>query len=495
MYSLISHAEDFSAFAFLLIYVYLSVVMIFIIMENRDTSSTLAWILIFLLFPVIGLFLYIFFGRNWKVHNPQKKNRIKELRERSEKFLKRIRARQNEYFKSVKECGFSVDIERMLQISQNNSDALLTVNNAITIFQSGKEKFDALKNDLQNAQKFIHMEYFIWHKDPLTQEISDILIAKAKEGVEVRIIFDPIGSFFTNFFQRGHFRRMRKAGVRVVPFYNTLSPLKITTINYFLHRKIVVIDGVIGYTGGMNMGQEYITGGKRYSSWRDTHMRIYGEAVLSLQATFAINWEEAQKESIFKEKYFPLYIGRVYGDLPIQIISSEPHSYWQPIKQSLFAMILSAQDHVYIQTPYFIPDDNLFEAMKIVALSGADVRLMITGVVDKSIPYWAAFTYFEELLLAGVKIYHYNAGFLHAKTIMVDSCVCSIGTTNMDIRSLRLSYENNVVIFDRDVTQKMERDFKDDLIKCSRFTFGDHKKKNFFIRLRNSIVRLLSPLL
>lgn len=495
MHTLISILEQFSGIVLLIIYIYLAVVMIFIIMENRDTSSTLAWILVFLLFPVVGFFMYIFFGRNWKVHNPKKKGRIKELRMKTENILSVIRGKQHEHFQSVKECGFSADIERMLHISQNNSDALLTTNNTVMIFQKGQEKFEALKRDLRNAKQFIHMEYFIWRKDPLTQEISDILIMKAQEGVEVRVIFDPVGSFFTNFFHHWHIRHMRKAGVRIVPFYNTLSPLKVTTVNYLLHRKIVVIDGVIGYTGGMNMGQEYVTGGNTYTTWRDTHMRIHGEAVLSLQTAFAINWEETQRESLFEEKYFPLHTDTIYGDLPIQIISSEPHSYWQPIKQSLFIMILAAQDHVYIQTPYFIPDENLFEAMKIVALSGVDVRLMITGVVDKNIPYWAAFTYFEELLLAGVKIYHYNAGFLHAKTIMVDSCVCSIGTTNMDIRSLRLSYENNVVIFDRGVTQKMERDFKNDLLSCSRFTFGDHRKKNFFVRLRNSIVRLLSPLL
>ena len=495
MHTLIFIVEHFSGVALLLIYIYLAIVMIFIIMENRDTSSTLAWILVFLLFPVVGFVLYIFFGRNWKVHDPRKKGRIKDLRMKTENILSETRKRQHMYFQGVKECGFSADIERMLHISQNNSDSLLTINNKISVFQTGQEKFEALKEDLRNAQKFIHMEYFIWRKDPLTQEIADILIAKAREGVEVRALFDPIGSFFDNLFHHGYFRRMRKAGVHIVPFYNTLSPFKITTINYLLHRKIVVIDGVIGYTGGMNMGQEYVTGGKVYPAWRDTHMRIFGEAVLSLQMAFAINWEEARQESLFEEKYFPLCADIAYGDIPVQIISSEPHSYWQPIKQSLFTMILAAQDHVYIQTPYFIPDDNLFEALKIVALSGVDVRLMITGVVDKSIPYWAAFTYFENLLLAGVKIYHYNTGFLHAKTIMVDSCVCSIGTTNMDIRSLSLSYENNVVVFDRGVTQKMEKDFKIDLVSCSRFTFGDHRKKNFFVRLRNSIVRLLSPLL
>ena len=243
------------------------------------------------------------------------------------------------------------------------------------------------------------------------------------------------------------------------------------------------------------MGQEYITGGKNYSAWRDTHMRLEGGAALTLQITFAINWEEAQNISLFDEKYFLPTQHENFGKVPVQIISSEPNSYWQPIRQTLFAMIMSAEKNLFIQTPYFIPDTLLLDALKISALSGVDVRIMLTGVDNKKIPYWAAFTYFEELLLAGVKIYHYNAGFLHAKTVMIDSNICSIGTTNMDMRSLHLAYESNVIIFDRDVARQLEHDFFDDLDKCSRFTFGDYRKKSLIIKFRNSLMRLLSPLL
>jgi cardiolipin synthase len=495
MHTLLLMMENISGFALLAIYIYLTIVIFFIIMENRDTSSTLAWMLVFLLFPVVGFFLYIFFGRNWKVINPRKKIQIRKIQEQTNNALTRIRENQEKHLAKIRSTDLPCDIERMLHISKNNSDALLTINNALTIFRDGSQKFNALKIDLANAQSFIHMEYFIWRKDPMTEEIAAILMQKAREGVEVRILFDPVGSFFTQWLHRRYIHKMRKAGVRIVPFYNKLSPLKITTINYLLHRKIVIIDGMIGYTGGMNMGKEYIDGGKRYDTWRDTHVRLHGESVLFLQTTFATNWEEAQKESLFDKKYLSVDPDKIYGNIPIQIISSDPNTYWQPIKQSLFTMILSARKHVYIQTPYFIPDGNLFEALKIVALSGVDVRVMITGVPDKRIAYWAAFTYLEELLMAGVKIYHYNAGFMHAKTIMVDSCMCSIGTTNMDIRSLHLSYENNVVVFDPSVTQELEQDFTDDMTRCARYTFGDHKRQNYFARLRNSIVRLLSPLL
>ncbi len=495
MHALLSTVESYSFIAVFAIYVYLGVVVIFIIMENRDTSSTLAWILIFLLFPIIGFFVYIFFGRNWKVVNPRKKDKIKQIHEKTESIVKKIQHKQESYIASIKNKTMSHSVERILRVSQKNSDTFLTTHNAVQILQSGTQKIEALKKDIKNAKTFIHMEYFIWRDDKLTNEIKELLIKKVQQGVEVRIVYDPMGSFFTALFHKKHFREMRHAGIEVVPFFNALSPLRITTVNYLLHRKIVVIDGVIGYTGGMNMGQEYIDGGTSYESWRDTHVRLQGDSVLFLHSAFAINWEEARGTSLFNDKYFPIHASDCTERVPVQVISSEPDSYWQPIKQALFAIIMAAKDHIYIQTPYFIPDANLFEALKIAALAGVDVRVMIAGIPDKRIPYWAAFTYFEELLLAGVKIYHYNAGFLHAKTISVDGSICSIGTTNMDIRSLHLSYENNIVIYDESIAEELESDYKEDIMQCTEFTIEQYKKINIFAKFRNSVVRLLSPLL
>jgi len=495
MHALLTTFANISDFAVYLIYLYLVVVVVFIIMENRDTSSTLAWILVFLLFPIIGFFVYIFFGRNWKVINPHKKDKIKKIQKETNAILKQIKQDQEKNILLFKKNENTNGLDRILRVSQQNSDALFTINNSVTILQSGRAKFDALEKDLKKAKRFIHMEYFIWRDDALTRHIRDILIEKVEQGVKVRIIYDPVGSIFTTIFHPVYFRTMRRAGIEVVPFFNTLSPLRITTVNYLLHRKIVIIDGIIGYTGGMNMGEEYIDGSESYESWRDTHVRLMGDSVASLHAAFAINWEEVRDESLFKKRYFPLYTNDNVDNVSMQVISSEPDAYWQPIKQSLFTMILSAKKSVYIQTPYFIPDANLFEALKIIALSGVDVCVMIAGVPDKRIPYWAAFTYFEELLLAGVKIYHYNAGFLHAKTISVDGKICSIGTTNMDIRSLHLSYESNVMIYDRAVTSELEQSYENDLQQCRQFTLEDYKKVNIFSKFRNSLVRLLSPLL
>jgi cardiolipin synthase len=494
MHSLLATVGSISDFAVYLIYFYLIVVVVFIIMENRDTSSTLAWILIFLLFPIIGFFVYLFFGRNWKVVNPKKKAKINEIHSKTSDIFTKIKDKQGDYISTILKSKSSNDIKKILYVSQKNSDALLTTHNSVRVFNNGKDKFMNLESDLKKAKSFIHMEYFIWRDDKLTNRIKNILITKAKEGVEVRIIYDPIGSFWTALFHRKYFNQMRKAGIEVKAFFNSLSPLRFSTINYILHRKIVIIDAIIGYVGGMKMGQEYIDGGK-YKSWRDTHLRLQGNAVLSLHTDFVINWEEVSSQSLFSDKYFPMHYIDNTNNIPIQVISSEPDSYGQPIKQSLFMMILAAKEKVYIQTPYFIPDVNLLEALKVSALAGVDVRVMTTGIPDKRMPYWAAFTYFEELLSTGVKIYHYNSGFMHAKTILVDASFCSVGTTNMDIRSLETSYENNVVIYDEAITQELEDDFIQDLNQCSPFTIIDYNQVNVFAKFRNSVVRLLSPLL
>ncbi len=496
MHALITLVENISLFAVFAIYVYLAVVVIFIIMENRDISSTLAWILVFLLFPITGFFVYIFFGRNWKVHNPRKKQHIRKIQAKYNNVLAHMREKQKKYIAQKSQNTLPNAYAQMLRIAANSTDSLLTFKNTITVFQTGEEKFTQLKKDIRNAQRYIHLEYFIWRDDCLTREIAELLMQKARSGVEVRVLYDPIGSFFTQLFHNNVFVKMQKAGVTVVPFYNKLSPLKITTINYILHRKIVVIDGHIGYTGGMNMGQEYIDGGKRFASWRDTHVRVKGEAALALQATFAVNWEEATNKSIFDHTYFPTEtVGKDCDDLLLQFVVSDPHAYDQTIRQQLIAMAFAARKNVYIQTPYFIPDKSLFDVLKLVSLAGVNVEIMMTGVPDKRIVYWAAFTYFKELLDSGVKIYHYQNGFLHAKTFSIDGEICSIGTTNMDMRSLHLSYENNVVVYDQAVATQLERDFCADKKQCTPFTMADYEKMPVLIKLRNSLVRLLSPLL
>lgn len=490
--------EHFTLLATIVFYAYILFVVGVIIMENRDTGSTLAWILVLILLPVVGFLLYIFFGRHWRVHSVRKQRRITQLQKKSLHALLGVRAVQKERMDAMIKKHASAAVTQTLRVVQDSPDALLTLHNTIKVFQRGQDKFHRLKADIRAARTFVHMEYFIWRADPLTQEIANVLIAKVAEGVTVRVLYDPIGSLLTTLRHPTFFRRMRRAGVQVVPFFNLLSPFKITTINYILHHKIVVIDGVIAYTGGMNMAQEYIDGGKRFASWRDTHLRLTGECVLALHATFARNWEQATKESLFDvARYFPLPHPPSPGKrhVPISVLSTQPMAYWQPIANSLLMMILAARHSVYIQSPYFIPDESLYNALKMIALTGVDVRIMVTGVPDKRLPYWAALTYFEGLLLAGVKVYHYMDGFLHAKTVVVDGAVCAIGTTNLDIRSLYLSHENNLIVYDEVTAKELERDFMRDLAACARFSFGSYTRIGRLAKMRNSVARLLSPLM
>jgi len=333
------------------------------------------------------------------------------------------------------------------------------------------------------------MEYFIWRSDKLGNEIKEILIEKVKQGVEVRILCDAVGSLLIS---KNYVKELRKNGIQFHNSRNLTAFFRLSTLNYRNHRKIVAIDGEIGYTGGMNLGQEYIDGGKRFKIWRDTHLRIEGPEASHLQAIFAMSWYTTTNEKLFSQKYYNI-VNR--GNVATQITTSGPDSKWNSIKQLYLSLIATSKKYVWIQSPYFVPDLSISDALKNAALSGIDVRIMVTGVPDKKIPYWAAFTFFEELLEAGVKVYHYKKGFFHAKTINTDGELCSIGTANMDIRSFNLNYELNTLIYDERIAKKLEKDFLHDLKSCKEFTAKKYEELPKLVKARNSISRLFAPLL
>jgi len=469
------------------LYGYILVTLTFLILDNRSPQSIMAWMLLFIIFPIGGVVLYILIGRNWRAISKKRKIANQMLDRQLAKVLWPLIRRQDI---AIKDLQKSPKINpKLLSLLHRNSPSLLTINNSMKVIQSGKEKFDLMMKDLKAAKRFIHMEYYVWNNDSLTNKIKDILIQKSQSGVEVRILYDALASFFLS---KKYIKEMRAAGILIYPYFNFLSLFKFHTVNYRLHRKIVVIDGKIGYTGGMNMGKEYVDGG-RYKFWRDTHMRIVGEAVSGLQGVFTISWFNTTKERLFNVKYFPQQ--QYKGRLPIHITTSGPDSKWAAIRQLYFSMISSAHDKVYIQSPYFIPEPSVYEALITAGLSGVDVRVMLTGIADKRIPYWAAFTYLKNLLEAGVKIYHYKKGFLHAKTVNVDSSFCSIGTANMDIRSFHLNYELNTLIYDEGVAQRLEQAYIEDLKHCQEFTIKQYNNISVFFKFRNSLSRLLSPIL
>lgn len=474
-------------------FIYMVSVIVFIIMENRDAQSTFSWILIFILLPLIGLLIYIFFGRNWRLHSHKKKVFKEGLYDELNKTLAPIRDNEAVVTKQLKDGPMSQH-KKIIDTLHSFEEASFTQHNKVTILQNGEKKFPALEADLKKAQKYIHMEYFIWRDDVLTNRIKEILVDRVKNGVKVRILFDPAGSSLLLIKGRSYLKELRAAGIEIVPFFNSMARSKFTALNNINHHKIVVIDGQIAYTGGMNMGQEYIDGKPMYDSWRDTHIRIEGEAVHSLQALFVYSWKEITGKSLFDKEYFSSQ-QNITENLPIQILASGPDSSQSTIRQLFFSMIMTAQKKVYIQSPYFVPDATILEALKLCALSGVDTRVMVTGVPDKKVAYWAAYSFFEELLRAGVKIYHYNAGFIHSKTISVDETFCTIGTTNLDLRSFTTSHETNAVIFDEATTKELEQDFLSDLASCTQLTLKDYEDIKPTIKFRNSLCRLLAPLL
>ncbi len=486
--------KDASLIIALLLVAYWVFTLILIITENREPASTFAWVIVLWLLPIIGLLVYIFFGRNWRVRSKTKMLAFKHIENKIEQSLAFLSKKEDDRIEELLMRDPSFRTKKLQELLDQSSgpESILTSDNTVQILQNGSEKFPTLIEDLKKAKQYIHMEYFIWRSDELTNKVKDILIEKAKEGVEIRIVFDPLGAFLT---KRSHINEMRRAGIEMKYFFNTLAPLKITTVNYLLHRKIIVIDGRVGYTGGMNMGQEYIDGGKDYDAWRDTHLKIIGESVQVLQSMFAENWNQMSgKDDLFDKKYFPK-LEPSGGNVPIQMTASGPSTQWDSLRQLFFSMIMFAWKKVYIQSPYFVPDPSVYEALKVAALSGVDVRVMVTGVPDKKIAYWTAFTYMEELLRAGVRFFHYNAGFMHAKTINVDTEICTIGTTNLDIRSFHIAHEVNAVMFDKKTAKELEEDFRNDLKACKEFTLKNYQALGKVERFRNSLVRLLSPLM
>lgn len=484
--------HNYGLVLFFLFHLYIIATIIFLILDNRDPATTFAWVFVFIVFPIGGIILYFLIGRNWRMKKKSRRIAHKQLTKDTLEGLGLITKNQEEYLKELMQRCQVAYKNKLFTLLHKSSNSVLTVKNDIKVYFQGEQKFEDLKRDLLKANKFIHMQYFIWRDDVLTREIKQILVQKSKEGVAIRILYDAVGGFGLSL---RYIQKLRNAGIEIFPYYDFWSPFTIHTLNYRNHRKIVVIDGGIGYTGGMNMGQEYIDGGRHFDFWSDTHIRLEGESVNVLQAVFATTWANTTKKNLLDVDYFPVKDFESEKVLPIQITISGPDSEWESIQQLYFTLITSAEKKIYIRSPYFIPDESIYTALETAALSGCDVRIMMTGNPDKKLPFWAAYTYFKKLLKAGVKIYHYKRGFLHSKSVVVDDYICSIGSANMDVRSFHLNYEINTLIYDAGVSGQVSQSFEDDLGYCHEITLDEYSQINSLIKFRNSIARLFTPLL
>jgi cardiolipin synthase A/B len=482
--------DRISAILTVLLTVYALAMTVFLISENRRPQATLAWILIFVLAPVIGGSIYIFFGRDTKAFSKQSKLLRQDLDVSAGPLLSPLLSRQDIEIARLE--YESLGYRKLMMLVRRNSRSALTKHNRVEIQQDAAKFYPNMVKDIKAAQHSIHLQYFVWAADTFTECLKEVLSAKARAGVEVRLLYDPVGSQAQ--VGSAYVKKMLAAGIRIAP---TSPPYRLHTISYRNHRKITVIDGAIGYTGGMNIGKEHLDGGEGFNSWRDTQVRIAGEGAAVLQAVFMVDWYNAVRENLFAAAYFPAAATELIdGDVPVQILTSGPDSHWAAIRQLYSFMIVSAKKHVFIQSPYFVPDATIAEALMTAAFSGVDVRVMLSARPSGNrVPGWAGNTFMAEVVDAGVRVFLYEKGYLHAKTISIDSEVCSIGSANIDIRSFSINYELNAVLYSRELARELEKDFERDLIHCTEFSPKEYKKRSAAVRFRDSVARVFSPLL
>ena len=478
-------------FQYLLSYLFIInilIAFIIIFLERKDPSSTLAWIMILFLVPGVGIILYILLSQNLS------KKKIFRLTILEQRILEESLEKQIEEFKTNCYQFKNETIYNycdMIRFHQVHSHSFFTDDNTISIYTDGKEKFDDLIKTIYSSKSSIHMMYFIFKNDTLGKEILDALTQKASEGVEVRLLLDAVGS---KKMTKWVLKDFIKAGGKIAYFFPTTLGLINFRVNYRNHRKLVIIDGKTGYLGGFNVGNEYIGKKESIGYWRDTHLKITGSAVFDMQTRFLLDWRNASKEDVDVSLlyYSP---DSDLGDAAIQIVSSGPDSKHEQIKQGFIKMISKAQNSIYIQTPYFIPDASILESLKIACLSGVDVRIMIPNKPDHFFVYWATYSYIGELLEVGAKVYIYEKGFLHAKNICVDGVTSSVGSANFDIRSFRLDFEINAFIYDAETTKELEEIFKKDMYFSSELTYDLYLQRPWTIKVKESISRLLSDVL
>jgi cardiolipin synthase len=468
--------NDIGSILTVLLSVYGLAAAVFLISENRPPQATLAWMLAFIFAPGLGVVIYFLFGRDHKAFSKQRTLLKQDLDTHARPLLAPILSRQDMEIARLE--GDSTSRKRLMRLVRHNSTSALTTRNQVEIEQDATDFYPRMTKDIAAARHSIHLQYFIWGADPFTERLSETLAAKAREGVE----------------GRRYVRQMQAMGIRMAP---TSPPYHLHTISYRNHRKITVVDGTIGYLGGMNIGQEHLSGGKGFDSWRDTQVRIAGEGAALLQAIFMVDWYNVVRENLFRTVYFPREAKPpLNGEVPVQILTSGPDSRWAAIRQLYAVMIVSAQRQVRLQSPFFIPDATIAEALRTAALAGVDVKVMLSARPSGNrLPDWAGNTYVADIVKAGVRVFLYEKGYLHAKTISIDSDTCSIGSANIDIRSFSINYELNAVLYSAQLAKRLEEDFDRDLAYCTEFDPAAYRSRHVALRFRDSVARLLSPLL
>lgn len=457
--------------------------------ERRDIAATWAWLLVLNLLPIVGFLIYAFFGRKL-THRQLHKVRIQPDPELTDA-LKRQQSMLPPY--SVDDTHQESSVKNMIELFQNVDHSFVTMNNQVAIFTDGTKLFDDLKSEILNAEHNVYIEFYTFYNDQLGQSILKSLVAKAREGIEVRVLYDSWGSMGT---KRDFFDPLRDAGGFAEPFLGIHSNWRDFRLNFRNHRKVVAIDGWTGYIGGFNIGDQYVGRAKKFGYWRDTHLKVEGDGVLALQQRFIRDWNATvpENELDLNQTHFPK-TNNGLGKTMMQIVGSGPDSDLEQVKMGYLRMINSARKRLYIQTPYLIPDDSVLNALRSAILSGVDVRIMVPHMPDHPFVYRATQYYARLLAEDGAKIYFYQKGFLHAKVLTIDDAISSVGSANMDFRSFKLNFEANAFVYDTTLASQLREIFKADMANSQLITPTDFRQMSLWLRFKQAFSRLLSPIL
>ena len=476
------YIETIRPFALIVYYIFISFIIITIILDNKKPEKSFAFIFLILLVPIAGVIIYLLFGAQY-----QKKKILTKKRYFDKVYLNQI----SEANKIDAQQNQISNYAKLPTLFYTNDQVNFTNNNHIEVLINGEEKFPLLIEELKKAAKSIHLDYYIIKDDGIGNEIFDILCQKAHSGIKVRVIYDDVGSSIS----RQGLKRLKQAGVEAFPYMPVLFSRLAHKANYRNHRKIVVIDNETGFLGGINIKDKYINPNGLGIYWKDTHIMIKGEAVTDLQYLFISDWYFVSGQKIdlqevrFENKY------QISNHLPTSILGSDYGKNNQTIMEAFFSMITSAKEQILITTPYFIPDESIFNALKITSKSGVKIKLMVPEKTDIKTALYASQTYLKELLLSGVEVFLYTKGMMHSKTMIVDSLISTVGSTNMDQRSFSLNAEVNAFIHDKAIAEKLTYSFEEDLKDCYKLLLEDLKNRPWYTKVLCSIARLVAPLL
>lgn len=454
--------------------------------ESRKPNKLVSWLAIFALCPLLSSLIYLIFGytrnkRHLFKHKYQPRCPSNQIRQKEEKLLLKQNANFDAYSRISK---------RLAYLTFQTAKAPLTQNNSIHVLTNGKQKFDSLFKDLKNAKDHIHLEYYIFRDDELGNALVNLLISKVRSGLKVRVILDALGCHNLS---KAFIQKMRSSGIEVHLFFPLTFPHIFKTINYRNHRKLVLIDGKIGYLGGLNIGNEYISKDPKLGFWRDTHLRLEGDCVHKMQATFLNDWYLLTQQELVDLRFYPQ--PEISGKISAQILEGGPDSRQESMKELYFTLVATAQREILLTTPYFIPDESMVMALKSAALSGLRVVILVQGKPDHQLPYLASAAYFEELLKSGVEVYRYQKGILHSKVLIIDQKVSIVGSANFDIRSFLIDFELSALIYSSEIADRLYSDFLQDLKDSILLDYKEFSQRNLWLRMKEANAALLAPML